>query len=47
MEQHRTKTYFPNVTATRQMFDSLVFQNDGAQIEPALVRDWDVSDDGW
>lgn len=46
MEQHRTKTCFPNVTATRQMFDSLVFRNDGAQIELAPARDWEVSDDG-
>ncbi len=29
-----------------QMFDSLVFQNDQAQIEPALAREWEVSEDG-
>ncbi len=29
-----------------QMFDSLVFQNDDAEIEPALAESWDVSEDG-
>ncbi|MFP4643098.1 MAG: ABC transporter substrate-binding protein [Spirochaetales bacterium] len=29
-----------------QMFDSLVFQNDEAEIEPALAESWEVSDDG-
>jgi len=29
-----------------QMFDSLVFQNDDLEIEPALAESWDVSDDG-
>lgn len=29
-----------------QMFDSLVFQNDDAEIEPALAEEWEVSDDG-
>lgn len=29
-----------------QMFDSLVFQNNDAEIEPALAKDWEVSDDG-
>lgn len=29
-----------------QMFDSLVFQTETGEVEPALARDWDVSDDG-
>ncbi len=29
-----------------QMFDSLVFQNDDLEIEPALAESWEVSDDG-
>ncbi len=29
-----------------QMFDSLVFQTETGEVEPALARDWDISDDG-